>query len=175
MNLGQAVIDARQAGLLLAGGGHAMAAGFTVEREMLADLHAFLNARLAQPIAEAKKEASLTLEGAISTDGANAALADMVEQLGPYGPGNAEPRFVLQNAPIAFADTVGESHVRARLGGGGQGRLKAIAFRARDTALGQALLSAQGRPLHLAGRLRRDRWTGGDAVELHVEDAAWPA
>ena len=174
VDLGGAVIAARQADLLLAGGGHAMAAGFTVERDKLGALHAFLNERLAEPISQAKKEASLTLEGAISTDGANAALADMVEQLGPYGPGNAEPRFVVQNAPIAFADTVGESHVRARLGGG-QGKLKAIAFRARDTALGEALLSAQGRTLHLAGRLRRDRWTGGDAVELHVEDAAWPA
>ena len=64
--------------------------------------------------------------------------------------------------------------MRARLGGVGQGKLKAIAFRARDTALGEALLSAQNRPLHLAGRLKRDRWTGGDAVELHIEDAAWP-
>ncbi|MCA8926824.1 MAG: single-stranded-DNA-specific exonuclease RecJ [Alphaproteobacteria bacterium] len=174
VDLGNAVIAARQADLLLAGGGHAMAAGFTVAREKLADLHAFLNERLAEAIAQAQKEAALTLEGAISVEGANAALADMVEQLGPYGPGNAEPRFVVQAAPIAFADTVGESHVRARLGGSGRGKLKAIAFRARDTALGQALLSAQGRPLHLAGRLRRDRWTGGDAVELHVEDAAWP-
>jgi single-stranded-DNA-specific exonuclease len=174
VNLGQAVINARQAGLLLAGGGHAMAAGFTIEREKLADLHAYLNEHLGETIAAAQKDAALTLEGALGVDGANAALADMVEQLGPYGPGNAEPRFVIQNAQIAFADTVGESHVRARLGGAGQGKLKAIAFRARDTALGEALLSAQGRPLHLAGRLKRDRWTGGDAVELHIEDAAWP-
>lgn len=174
VDLGQAVINARQAGLLLAGGGHAMAAGFTVERDRLTDLHAFLNERLGEAITGAKKEASLTLEGALSVDGANAALADTVEQLGPYGPGNPEPRFCIQNAQVAFADTVGESHVRARLGGVGQGKLKAIAFRARDTALGEALLSAQGRALHLAGRLRRDRWTGGDAVELHIEDAAWP-
>ncbi len=173
--LGPAVIAARQAGLLLAGGGHAMAAGFSLERAALADLHDFLNERLAADIDKAKAEASLTLEGALSTDGANAELADIVESLGPYGPGNAEPRFCLQHAQIAFADTVGESHVRCRLGGLGQGGLKAIAFRARDTALGQALLNAQGRALHLAGRLRRDRWTGGDAVELHVEDAAWPA
>ncbi len=174
VDLGQAVINARQAGLLLAGGGHAMAAGFTIERDKLADLHAFLNERLGDAIAGAKKEASLTLEGALSVDGATAALADMVEQLGPYGPGNAEPRFCIQNAQIAFADTVGESHVRVRLGGVGQGKLKGIAFRARDTALGEALLSAQGRALHLAGRLRRDRWSGGDAVEFHIEDAAWP-
>ncbi len=174
VNLGQAVIDARQAGLLLAGGGHAMAAGFTIEREKLAALHDFLNDRLAEPIAQARKEATLTLEGALGIDGANAELADIVDRLGPYGPGNAEPRFCIQNAQIAFADTVGESHVRCRLGGVGQSKLKAIAFRARDSALGEALLSAQGRALHLAGRLRRDRWTGGDAVELHIEDAAWP-
>ncbi len=175
VSLGDAVIAARQAGLLLAGGGHAMAAGFSVERRKLAELQAFLNERMAAAIETARAGASLTLEGAIATDGANAELADLVESLGPYGPGNAEPRFCLQNAQIAFADTVGESHVRCRVGGLGQGKLKAIAFRARDTELGQALLESQGRAIHLTGRIRRDRWTGGDAVELHIEDAAWPS
>jgi single-stranded-DNA-specific exonuclease len=173
--LGPAVIAARNAGLLLAGGGHAMAAGFTVERPRLAQLHEFLNERLAADIDRARTEAFLTLEGALSLDGVNAELADLVDLLGPYGPGNAEPRFCIQNAQIAFADLVGEKHVRCRLAGLGQGGLKAIAFRCRDTELGLALLQSQGRALHLAGRLRRDRWTGGDAVELHIEDAAWPA
>ena len=129
---------------------------------------------MADGIERARSEASLTLEGSVSLDGANAELADMVETLGPYGPGNAEPRFCVPNAQLAFVDTVGADHVRCRLGGLGQGRLKAIAFRARESALGEALLSGKGRTIHLAGRLRRDRWTGGDAVELHIEDAAWP-
>lgn len=174
VSLGDAVIAARNEGLLLAGGGHAMAAGFTLERGMLADLHAFLNERLAADIDKAKAAASLTLEGALSLDGADGTLADEVERLGPYGPGNAEPRFAIPNAQLAFVDTVGQNHVRCRLGGLGQGKLKAIAFRAAETPLGEALLSGQGRTIHLAGRLRRDRWTGGNAMELHIEDAAWP-
>ena len=174
VSLGDAVIAARNEGLLLAGGGHAMAAGFSLERSKLADLHAFLNERLAANIDTAKAAASLTLEGALSLDGADANLADEVERLGPYGPGNAEPRFVIPNAQLAFVDTVGQNHVRARLGGLGQGKLKAIAFRAAETPMGDALLSGQGRTIHLAGRLRRDRWTGGNAMELHIEDAAWP-
>jgi single-stranded-DNA-specific exonuclease len=153
VSLGDAVIAARNEGLLLAGGGHAMAAGFSLERSKLADLHAFLNERLAANIDTAKAAASLTLEGALSLDGADANLADEVERLGPYGPGNAEPRFVIPNAQLA---------------------LKAIAFRAAETPMGDALLSGQGRTIHLAGRLRRDRWTGGNAMELHIEDAAWP-
>jgi len=174
VSLGDAVIAARNEGLLLTGGGHAMAAGFSVERAKLADLHAFLNDRLAADIDAAKAAASLTLEGAVSLDGADANLADEVERLGPYGPGNAEPRFVIPNAQLSFVDTVGQNHVRARLGGIGQGKLKAIAFRAAETPMGEALLNGQGRTLHLAGRLRRDRWTGGNAMELHIEDAAWP-
>lgn len=174
VSLGDAVIAARNEGLLMAGGGHAMAAGFTLERTRLADLHAFLNERLAADIDIAKAAASLTLEGALSLDGADGTLVDEVERLGPYGPGNAEPRFVIPNAQLAFVDTVGQNHVRCRLGGLGRGKLKAIAFRAAETPLGEALLNGQGRTIHLAGRLRRDRWTGGNAMELHIEDAAWP-
>ena len=174
VHLGDAVIAARNAGLLLAGGGHSMAAGFSVERAKLADLHAFLNERLAADIDKSKAAASLTLEGVLSLDGVDATLADEIERLGPYGPGNGEPRFALPNVQLAFVDTVGQNHVRCRLGGLGQGKLKAIAFRAAETPMGEALLSGQGQMIHLAGRLRRDRWSGGNAMELHIEDAAWP-
>ncbi|MEM7443941.1 MAG: single-stranded-DNA-specific exonuclease RecJ, partial [Pseudomonadota bacterium] len=171
IDLGSAVIEARQAGLLLAGGGHRMAAGFTVEEDKIDQLRAHLNDHIAgQEVGPPVPV--LECDGALAVSGADITLAQSIEGLGPFGPGNEEPRFVLRHAQIVRPSMVGNGHVRCFITGGGAERLKAIAFRAADTPLGQALLAGDGVPIHLAGVLRVDRWQGRLQPQFQIEDAA---
>ena len=170
-DIGAAVTAARQAGLLVNGGGHPMAAGFTVERSRLEALSDFLRSRLAGAD-ESAAARGLGLDGALAVEGATADLLEMLEAAGPYGAGNPEPRFAVAGARLLRADIVGRGHVRCQLAGASGRRLKGIAFRSADNALGTALLAGAGEPFHLAGRLRLDRRRGTRAVELHVDDAA---
>lgn len=172
LDLGSAVIAARQVGLLKAGGGHAMAAGFTVARENLADLSDFLAERL-QAQLDGELVPLLELDGALDAGGADIDLVETLAQVGPFGSGNPEPRFAIAGARIVKADVVGSGHVRLILSGAGGKRLKAIAFRAADSEMGHALLASAGAPFHLAGTLRVDTWQGNSSVQLIVDDAAF--
>ncbi|WP_044563904.1 single-stranded-DNA-specific exonuclease RecJ [Azospirillum sp. B4] len=175
VDLGAAVIAARQAGLLMAGGGHAMAAGFTVAEEKLADLRAFLGERIARQLAgQGPLVPTLHLDGVVSVRGASTDLLGHITRLGPFGTGNSEPRLAVADARVVRADVVGGNHVRCVLSSPDGARLKAIAFRAMDEDLGPALLNHGGRPLHLAGTLRADRWNGAEGVQLMIDDAAVP-
>jgi single-stranded-DNA-specific exonuclease len=172
VDLGSAVIAARQAGLLINGGGHRMAAGITVAAERLADLEAFLTDHVDRQLAGVAPQPTLGIDGGIAVGAANASLMAHIERIGPFGVGNAEPRFAVPAARIAKADVVGGEHVRCFLADAGGARLKAIAFRSVATPVGQALLQARGGTLHLAGHLRADEWRGEDEVQLVIEDAA---
>jgi single-stranded-DNA-specific exonuclease len=174
IDLGAAIIAARQEGLLVNGGGHAMAAGFAVARERLAELGSFLEERIARQRAEAGEELGrmLYLDGAIAVRAATPDLIASLNALAPFGTGNAEPRFVIPAARIGKADVVGENHVRVFVSGDDGGRLKAMAFRAADNPLGRALLETGGLPLHLAGKLRADTWMGRNEVQMFIDDAA---
>jgi single-stranded-DNA-specific exonuclease len=172
VDLGANVIAARQAGLLINGGGHPMAAGLTVAEHNLAALRDFLDERLARQIAASGYRPALGFDGALQPGAADSELVRLLERLGPFGVGNAEPRFALPAVTVHGARVVGETHVSCRLRGSDGARLKAIAFRALDSELGPRLLKTGGLPLHLAGKLRPDSWTGPDAVQLFIEDAA---
>jgi single-stranded-DNA-specific exonuclease len=176
VDLGTAIIAARQAGLLVNGGGHPMAAGLTVEAGKISELASFLAERLAGDLARARAEGeagrSLAIDGTLAVEGARPDLLRLVSQLGPFGAGNPEPRFALMHARIGKAERIGENHVRLFLTGSGGGRIKAMAFRSADQPLGRALLEAQGRTIHVAGKLRVDDWMGADRVELLIDDAA---
>lgn len=173
LDLGAAVIAARQIGLLATGGGHAMAAGFSAPEAALAELHVFLNERLVSA-AELPGATELTLEGVLAVSGADAALAQMVARLGPFGTGNAEPIFVLPRARVVKTDRIGKdgNTIRAMVEGEGGGRLKALLFRAKDGPLAEALCRAGGAPLHLAGYLRAETWQGRVSAGFFVTDAA---
>jgi single-stranded-DNA-specific exonuclease len=178
INIGAAITAARQAGLLMNGGGHAMAAGFTVDAARIVALAEFLMERCAPTAANAIEEASfLSLDGIVAPEGATAELAMMIERLAPFGTGNPEPRYALPSTRIVRAEIVGAGHVRCFVtGAGGSIRLRAIAFRAAGEPLGAALLQASDdRMLHLAGRLRLNRWQARDDAEFHIDDAALAA
>jgi single-stranded-DNA-specific exonuclease len=175
VDLGAAVIAARQNGILVTGGGHAMAAGFSLLAERLDDFHAFLDERLAGAGA-LPSAADLVVEGALAVTGATTEVARHLERLAPFGAGNEEPVLVLNRARVVRADRVGREagSIRAFLEHEGGGpRLKAMMFRAREGALADALLArADGVPLHLAGHLRAEEWNGSVTPCFVVLDGA---
>jgi len=172
VDLGREILAARQAGLLVDGGGHPMAAGLTVSEDRLVELQEFLDRRLAVQIAAVGYRPALGLDGALQPRAATAELLGQLERLAPFGVGNAEPRFALPSIRIVRPRTVGEDHLRCILTGPDGGSLKAIAFRAFDGALGAALAGAGGLPFHVAGKLRADHWAGPGQVQFIIEDAA---
>ncbi|MGD0107078.1 MAG: single-stranded-DNA-specific exonuclease RecJ [Rhodopila sp.] len=175
VDLGSAVIAARRAGLLVTGGGHAMAAGFSVRTERLEALHAFLDERLSAASAM-PSAADLIVEGTLAVGGATTEVARHLERLAPFGAGNEEPTLVLNRARVVRADRVGReaNSIRAFVEGEAGGpRLKAMMFRAREGAVADALLArADGVPLHLAGHLRAEEWNGSVSACFIVSDAA---
>ncbi|QNN65161.1 single-stranded-DNA-specific exonuclease RecJ [Sphingomonas rhizophila] len=173
VDLGAAVLAAKDHGLLVAGGGHAMAAGVTVAPGGVAALSDFLNERLAATIAEARGQRALTLDALVAPGGVAASLCDALDQAGPYGAGWPAPRVAAGPARLLRPGVVGNGHVRAVAIGDDGKSFKLIAFRAADTPLGQAILSAPADSRwYLAGTIRRDEWNGGNAAEMHLEDAA---
>ena len=172
ISLGTAVIAARQAGLLIDGGGHAMAAGFTVAEERLDEFRSFLEERLTAQVGPEGIVPSLAIDGALSLDAAKPDFVSVLERLAPFGVGNAEPVFAFAGARVAKADVVGSGHVRCFLTDAGGGRLTAMAFRSADTDLGRALVQSCGAALHIAGRVRADNFRGREGVKLVIDDAA---
>ena len=173
LDLGAAIIAARQSGLLIAGGGHAMAAGFTIEAHRLPELHAHLNERLAAA-RDLPGAAEQVLEGAITVRGATAEVAESVTRLAPFGAGNDEPAFGIARARVVKAGRVGRegATIRAFLEGEDGGRLKAICFRAKEGPLAEALLAQGSAPLMLAGHLRAEVWNEQTSAGFFVTDAA---
>jgi single-stranded-DNA-specific exonuclease len=178
-NLAALFMRAREAGLLIKGGGHAMAAGFTVTQDKIEQLHSFLRDEAARAIEQGIELISEDpVDGVATIRGMKPDFVRLLEtNVGPFGMANPEPRFVLPFVKIVSADIVGESHVRLMLADiEGGARMKAIAFRAVDTPLGEALLGNKGRQaIHLMGQFHVNSWNGSESVEFHVEDAAYPS
>lgn len=172
LDLGRAVIAAREAGILQAGGGHAMAAGFSLEPARLEEFRVFLAERLREQVAGGGLVPTLEVDGAVDLSACTVDLLDVLAKVGPFGAGNEEPRFVVPRVRVARADIVGQGHVRCFLTGSGGGRLKAIAFKCVDSELGAALLNSAGAALHVAGSLRLDTWQGRNECQFIIEDAA---
>jgi single-stranded-DNA-specific exonuclease len=172
VDLGRAVRSAMVEGLLIKGGGHAMAAGLTIARDKIGAFRAFIEKEITEMVEQARAEDTLMIDAAITARGANHELVEMVERASPFGSGNPEPIFALPAHQIAYADPVGGAHVRVRLRAPDGAALDAIAFRCLERPLGQALMAARGKAMHLAGCLTVDRWQGRERVQLRILDAA---
>jgi single-stranded-DNA-specific exonuclease len=174
VDLGAAVLAAKDAGLLIAGGGHAMAAGLTVTADRIAALADFLNERLDADVARSRGNQALLLDAVLAPGGVCPGLCDAMEAGGPYGAGWPAPRVVAGPVRVLKADIVGSGHLRLLVAGDDGRSIKAIAFRMAESALGEALLACPPhRRLWVAGRVKRDDYNGRNAAELHLEDAAW--
>jgi single-stranded-DNA-specific exonuclease len=171
IDIGAMVRAAYDGGVLETGGGHAMAAGFSVTPEKLDAFRAFLVSRFDGSSAAFDAANELMLDAFVSPSGASTMLVSELAKAGPYGAGNPEPLLVVMDARVAFAGVVGKDHVKLQVAGGDGARLDAIAFRTAQTPLGQAMLAARGKRIHLAGRLKEDNWNGRERVQLQVEDA----
>jgi single-stranded-DNA-specific exonuclease len=174
VDLGAAVLAARDSGLLMAGGGHAMAAGLTVERGKLEALTDFLDERLSAAVAKCREDRALLLDAVLAPGGVCPAFCDALDGGGPYGAGWPAPRVAAGPVRIVKADVVGQGHLRLIVAGDDGRRIKAIAFRMAESELGQAMFAAPPhRRLWIAGRLKRDDWGDRPSAELHLEDAAF--
>jgi single-stranded-DNA-specific exonuclease len=172
VDLGRVVREAVHHGLLATGGGHAMAAGFKLDRRREADMLTLLGERLAVSVAAATASRPLAIDGALSSAGANTEFMELLERAGPYGAGHPEPRFAFPAHRVSRVRIINDEHVRCTLSAANGARLEAAAFRVGDTPLAKLLREAEGTKLHVVGYLRRDTWNGRDGVELIVEDAA---
>ncbi len=172
LDIGRMVRAAREEGLIESGGGHAMAAGFSLLAEQLGPFREFLHAQFQNADAALEAAGALELDAASSPAAATPGLVREIALAGPFGAGNPEPVLGFPDVMVAYADTVGGDHVKLRLVGGDGARLDAIAFRAIGTKLGEGLLASRGRRIHAAGKLRSDDWGGTPRAQLQIEDAA---
>ncbi|MEG9268378.1 MULTISPECIES: single-stranded-DNA-specific exonuclease RecJ [Qipengyuania] len=174
VDLGAAIIRARDEGLLVAGGGHAMAAGLTVSADKVDALAEWLDRTLEGQVARASASREMALDLAVSPGGLTSELVNSLEEAGPYGVGWPGPRVAVGPVRLVKCDIVGTDHVRLIAAGDDGKSFKGIAFRAADSDMGQALLhGSRGRRLWLAGRVKIDDWGSRPQAELHLEDAAW--
>ncbi|MGY3615037.1 single-stranded-DNA-specific exonuclease RecJ [Bradyrhizobium sp. USDA 10063] len=174
VDLGKAVRQAVADGLLLKGGGHAMAAGVTLRKEKLAEFRAYLESVLAADVANSRHENELFIDGAVSARGVTVEFAAMLNRAGPFGSGNPEPVIALPSHQLVYADEVGQAHLRLRFKSGDGSIVNGMAFRSVGQKLGNALIQNRGQPLHVAGSLAIDRWQGSERVQLRVLDVAVP-
>lgn len=175
VDLGAVVRAAVEAGLLVKGGGHAMAAGITIRAADIPAFEAFVEERVRAGVDVARGERSLAVDGALTAGGATVGLVETIEKAGPFGAGQPDPVFVLPAHRVAYAEPAGNGHVRLQLAASDGTRLKAMAFRCADRPLGDFLLRTRDRPVHVAGVLGLDHWHGEPRVQLRVLDAADPA
>ena len=173
VDLGAAVLAAKESGLLIAGGGHAMAAGLTLPPGGLEAFRQFINERLAADVEKSRSDRALLLDALLAPGGVAASLCDALDSAGPYGAGWPSPRVAAGPVRLLRTGIVGDGHVRGIAAGDDGKSFKWIAFRSASTPLGQALLGSAGDARWwLAGSIKRDEWNGGNAAEMHLDDAA---
>jgi single-stranded-DNA-specific exonuclease len=178
VNIAQSFIDGRNKGLLIKGGGHAMAGGFTVERGKFDEFCAFLKQHVGAQAPETDDTPVTDIDAALSVGAASIDFVRIIEHhMGPYGMGNPEPVFMLKNVLVGAPDIVGANHVRCFIRDAEGGRsIKGICFRSSNTELGEALLAqqkGQSIPMHLLGSFHINTWLGRESVDFHISDAAF--
>ena len=172
VNLGDAIVTAKREGLLIAGGGHAMAAGLTIESKKIEDFQRFMTEFLADDIRASLNNRALKVDGLLSPRAVNLDLLDLIDQVGPYGAGHPQPVFVLPDMRLDFAKSLRGGHVRCSMSDKAGQRVDGICFRAEETGLADILTGRQDSPLHVAVRVVRNSWQGRERADVHIVDLA---
>ncbi|MEM9105842.1 MAG: single-stranded-DNA-specific exonuclease RecJ [Pseudomonadota bacterium] len=171
-DMGRMVREAVDLGLATKGGGHAMAAGLSVERGKLGALRSFFEEQAAATVGALRASQSLKVDGAVAASGATLELLDQLDRAGPYGAGHPQPILVLPDHQLTDARVVGADHVKLRFADAAGRQIDSIAFRSAETPLGTALLDGRGQRFHIAGMLSVNYWQGSRRVQMRVVDAA---
>lgn len=176
VDLGQGVLEAVEQGLIEKGGGHAMAAGISLNQTQIGAFRGAINQSLAEAVSASRNKASIKIDAAITARTATPEFVNALASVGPFGMGNASPVFALASHKITYSNIVGKGgHVQCTLSSGDGASIKSIAFRAATTDLGQAILNApRDKPLHFCGTLNVDHWQGRERVQMRLIDAADP-
>jgi len=170
VNLGEAIQQAKEAGLLEAGGGHEMAAGLTVDPKKIEEFQRFIDGKLTQSVAEARKLQSYKVDALLTAGAVNSGLIEQIEQVGPYGSNNPEPVFVFPDMRISFAQRLNGGHVRCAFEDQAGIRVSGIAFRAEENGIADVLLAPNPPIVQIAGRLKQDTWNGRTKIDLQIAD-----
>ena len=173
-DMGSAIIGAVQSGLLKGGGGHKMAAGFSVSSDKVCQLKHYLNDHFNRSVVEADTVASLPIDGLITLAAVKEELLDLLERLEPFGAGNPEPRFVIPSLEVKYATVVGDQHIKCRFAEKSSSEINGICFRAVGTKIGDVLLKQSGLQIHVAGKIRKNLWQGRASLQIIVDDIALP-
>jgi single-stranded-DNA-specific exonuclease len=174
VDIGKAVRQAVTDGLLMKGGGHAMAAGVTLRKERLGEFRAYIESVLAADVGKSRNEKELYIDGAVTARGVTTDLVNTLNRAGPFGAANPEPVIALPAHQLAYVDEVGQAHLRLRFKASDGAIVNGIAFRSVGQKLGNALQELRGQPVHVAGSLTVDRWQGAERVQMRVIDVAVP-
>ncbi|NNE57869.1 MAG: single-stranded-DNA-specific exonuclease RecJ [Hellea sp.] len=172
VNLGGAISAAKKEGLLLSGGGHAMAGGLSIKAEKIEEFESFIQDYLRDDVKVARQSSSTKVDAIIAPSAITMELADIIENVGPYGASNPQPLFVLNDIRIDYAERLRGGHVRCRLAGQDGQYVQAICFNADDRGLSDYLLEKDGSHYHVAGRVKRDSWKGRVKLDFQIEDLA---
>lgn len=171
VDLGALIISAKEAGVITKGGGHTMAAGFSLTEDKIPEFRKFVGEYVLSKIGSEEIMPVIEVDGCLDLLGATTELAEKFELLEPFGAGNSEPKLVLEHIRIVKPSIVGSGHIRCILSSNNGGSLKAMAFRVADTELGQALLNSNGASFNVVGVLRKDNWQGRNSVQFIIDDA----
>lgn len=170
VDLGALIISAKEKGLLTKGGGHTMAAGFSLNEDKIDEFREFVGQYVSEKIGGEAITPVIEIDGELDVAGATVDMAEKLELLEPYGSGNSEPKLLLHHVRISKASIIGSGHVKCFLSSDNGGSLKAIAFRVADNDIGNAMLTAKGEIFDVVGVLRRDNWQGRNSVQFIIDD-----
>ena len=169
-DIGSAVIGAVQNEILVKGGGHKMAAGFTINMNQLEKFKEFLFKKFMSININLVEKKNYYFDSEIAPSAVNINFLEKVNLLAPFGSGNIEPRFTINNLKVLNSKIVGEKHIKSVLLGSDSTVIKTISFNSIETELGAYLLKKNTKNFNIAGKLSLNEWRGQKNVEFIIDD-----
>jgi len=169
-DLGSTIIGAVQSALLVKGGGHKMAAGFTIDMKNIEKFKEFVFRKFKSININLTEKKNYYFDAEIAPSAMNIEFYEKINLLAPFGSGNSEPRFIIKDVKLINSKIVGEKHIKSVFVGSDSTTLKGISFNSVETELGSYLLKKNIKPFDIAGKLSLNEWRGQRNVEFIIDD-----